>query len=109
MGVTMRRILPAVVCLVIIGALAGCSRSKPEATDPLLEGRWLLVSFRDGGRHYSVPTDFIPFMDVDGNTFIFSSSCNMSGATFQAENGQLAVSPGVLRGMGCGDTISQAG
>lgn len=49
----MRRIVVTVVCLVTIGTLLGFSRGKPPTAEPLLASRWLMVSFRDGGREAS--------------------------------------------------------
>ena len=107
MGVKMRHILAAL--LLIIVALAGCSRAAREMDAPLLASRWLLMSFSDGGRDYPVPTDFIPFMDFDAGGVLFSSSCNTTYTTAHFAEGKIEVEPGVLRGVGCGEAISQAG
>ncbi len=85
----MGRIIAFVGCLVIILALPGCSRNKPQASDPLLASRWLLVSFSDGGRDYPVPTNFIPYMDFDANGVLFSSSCNITYTMAHFEDGRL--------------------
>lgn len=103
----MRHILAAL--LLITGALAGCSRDELPTPDPLLASCWLLVSFSDGGRDYPVPADFIPFMDFDAGGVLFSSSCNTTYTTAHFAEGKIEVEPGVLRGVGCGESISQAG
>ena len=92
-------------------ALVGCSRGGPPADDPLLASRWLLVSFRDGNRDYPVPTDFIPYLDIDADGMLFSSSCNRTSMRVHFEQGKIEFEPGVLvlRGVGCSDAISQAG
>lgn len=107
----MRRTLPAIylVALWALVILVGCSRDEPQTNAPLLASRWLLVSFRDGGRDYPVPTDFVPFMDIDAGSVLFSSSCNITSTTAHFEDGKVEVELTVLRGVGCGEAISQAG
>lgn len=108
----MRHLRTAMVLLFFTCALiaaAACSQDEPQTDAPLLASRWLLVSFSDGGRDYPVPTDFIPYMDFDAGGVLFSSSCNTTYTTAHFAEGKIEVGPGILRGVGCGESISQAG
>lgn len=103
----MHRILSAIVFLVITLALAGCSRSKPLAADPLRDSRWLLTSFVDSQGQHPVPTDFIPFLEIDAESLSFTSTCNTTYATAHMAGGHIELERTVNRGVGC-DEFSQA-
>lgn len=104
----MRRILLAISCLVAIGALVGCSRGKPQTADPLRASRWLVTSFIDRNGDLPIPTEFIPHMDIDDETLSFVSTCNTLPMEARFEDGQIEVGMMVIRGVGCGEAVSQA-
>ena len=99
MEVKMRHILAAL--LVITVALAGCSRNKPQPSDPLLASRWLLTAFTDADGRHAVPTDPIPYLEVSEETLYFHNGCNGVGSSWHMEDSQIAVERSVIRGVGC--------
>ena len=101
MGVTMRRMIAFVACLVITLALPGCSRNKPPTSDPLLASRWLLTSFSDANGSHPVPADPIPYLEVEKERLRFHNGCNGVGSFSRIKDGQLVVEGGAVRGVGC--------
>ena len=99
MGVQMRHILAA--WLLITGVLAGCSRAAPDMDAPLLASRWLLTAFTDANGRHPVPTDPIPYLEVDEDSLWFHNGCNGVGSSWHMEDGQIAVEGSFIRGVGC--------
>ncbi len=82
----MGRIIAFVACLVITLTLPGCSRNKPPTPDPLLASRWLLTSFSDANGSRPVPTDPIPYLEVEKERLLFHNGCNGVGTFSRIRN-----------------------
>jgi heat shock protein HslJ len=107
----MGRLLAATAWLLFTGvllALAGCSRSELLVDDPLLASRWLVVSFTDRDGALPIPTDFVPYLEIDKDGFSFTSTCNTLPFAAQFADGQIELGIMVIRGVGCSEAISQA-
>lgn len=87
--------------------LAGCAGR--EASDlSILNTRWYLRTFADARGAHEIPTDPIPFLDVTEDGLIFDNGCNEIHAPAQVDEEGLDVEMIIMRGIGCGERISDA-
>ena len=88
--------------------LGGCSGIGGEAADlPILDTRWLLVSFSDATGAHEVPTDPIPFLEVAEDWLSFDNGCNETHANAQVDAERFNIEMVIMRGTNC-ERISAA-
>ncbi len=102
----MKHVIVAFCCLYLIVSFSCGSPASENKTDKLISVQWYLISLNGKTIDKKSPDFEIPYVNFsEEKRFKGFTGCNNFTGNYKYENGKLALDPGAITKMHCGDNI----